>query len=378
MTSHVQPQHRGSRRSLQYVLFAGTGIGCALPGVLLPLLQPKWHLHDQQAGLAFFLSWIGSSSGALLVRGSLRRTVILGGMLVFIGSWGLTGLAEGWFSVWMAFYGMGMGLTMTSISLVRQQNSEERELVRLNFVWAIGSVASPWLTVHALRVNNASRILAAFGVVFLAIALWTAAGVTTSTRPAAASASRSWLSAFKLLPVSLAVMVAFSTGIEASAGAWLATYASRLQHNLQFILGAPTCLWTGILLSRLLWSLPSLKASPRLIVQGSLSLVAISAVALVASENLVAILLAALGIGIGLGPIYPLLLARALLYDESGNIFFLAGLGSGFLPWMTGALSQWSSTLRGGLLVPAAAAIIALSLSLFANPREPASAFHPN
>ena len=364
----------GSGRLPQYLLFAATGVGCALPGVLLPVLISTWHIHDQQAGLAFFFSWMGSSLGALIVRGSLRRCVLLGGALVALGSWGITGLAGGWLLVWMALYGAGMGLTMTSISLIRQRDSDERELVRLNFMWAAGSVACPWLALRALQLNSSSTVLIVFGTCMLAMAFWVAMGVFVRTQPMVVPISNSRMAAFRLIPFSLIVMVCFATGIEASAGAWLATYATRLHHTLRFTVAAPTCLWTGLLLSRLLWSLPGIKASSRQIIQGSLWLVALSTLALVATQNTVGVLLAAFGIGLGLGPVYPLLLARALLYDASGNIFFLAGLGSGSLPWLTGAISQWTSSLRSGLLVPAGAAVVALLLALFVTPSSPYSA----
>lgn len=364
-------QPLSSGRLPQYLLFAATGVGCALPGVLLPVLISTWHIHDQQAGLAFFFSWLGSSLGALVVRGSLRWTVILGGVLVALGSWGITGLAGGWLFVWMALYGGGMGLTMTSVSLIRQRESDERELVRLNFMWAAGSVACPWLALRALQLNSSSTILIVFGTGLLTMALVVALRVHVRTGQTTAASHR--FTAFRLIPFSLIIMVCFATGIEASAGAWLATYATRLQHTIQFTVAAPTCLWAGLLLSRLLWSIPKIEVSSLRIVQGSLWLVAVSAVSLVATQSISGVLLAAFGMGVGLGPVYPLLLAKALLYDESGNIFFLAGLGSGTLPWMTGALSQGTSSLRTGFLVPVAAALVALMFALFVTPPSPSS-----
>ena len=63
---------------LLYAGFLGTGVGVALPGVLLPVFLLNWHLRDEQAGRLFLLAWAGSSLGALAVRGSLRTCLALG------------------------------------------------------------------------------------------------------------------------------------------------------------------------------------------------------------------------------------------------------------------------------------------------------------
>ena len=76
-------------------------------------------------------------------------------------------------------------------------------------------------------------------------------------------------------------------------------------------------------------------------------------------------------VGLGAGPIYPLLLSIVLRQRESRAIFALAGVGSSALPLATGALSGWTHSLSAGLCVPLAAAsmMTVLSLSLKANPQ---------
>jgi fucose permease len=69
-------------------------------------------------------------------------------------------------------------------------------------------------------------------------------------------------------------------------------------------------------------------------------------------------------IGFGLGPVYPLLLAIALQYSENTAIFFMAGLGSAFFPWLTGTVSSAAGSLRIGLLVPLGASVLLLALGL--------------
>jgi fucose permease len=85
---------------------------------------------------------------------------------------------------------------------------------------------------------------------------------------------------------------------------------------------------------------------------------------LIASYNSLGILVGVFLIGYGLGPIYPLLLAVALQYSDNTLIFFVAGLGSASLPWLTGVTSSAASSLRMGLWVPLLASLVLLFLGL--------------
>ena len=112
------------------------------------------------------------------------------------------------------------------------------------------------------------------------------------------------------------------------------------------------------------WSLPGVKLSGWRVTLGSVGLVAASAVLLVASGGGIAMLVAAFGVGFGLGPVFPMLLAEALKYRESGGVFLIAGLGASAIPWLTGALSQRMSSLREGLAAPMLSALLMLVLAV--------------
>jgi fucose permease len=75
-------------------------------------------------------------------------------------------------------------------------------------------------------------------------------------------------------------------------------------------------------------------------------------------------LIAAFGVGFGLGPVYPMLLVEALKYRESGAVFLIAGLGASAIPWVTGAISQRMSSLRYGLAAPMVSAVLMLVLAV--------------
>jgi fucose permease len=171
------------------------------------------------------------------------------------------------------------------------------------------------------------------------------------------------LRVFAAVPCALIAMIFLVTGIEASAGGWLATYAHRGGYSVADTIAAPTAFWAGLLLSRLFWSART-RLAQAWVVRGSLLLMAAAAILLVVGGATPFMLTAAFCLGFGIGPTYPLLLAWALRFERGGAIFFLAGVGSACLPWLTGIVSGHFGSLRTGLLVPTAATLVMLTLAL--------------
>ena len=367
-----------------YLAFAATGVGVAFPGAVLPVLLTRWHLRDDQGGTLFLMAWIGLSTGALLTAGSLRRALLWGSVAVAIAALGLGLCSSRFADPIMLVYGLGLGAAMTSISLIRQQQSLDsgRELVRLNLLWAVGACACPSLAIHTLISGDLRPILYGLAFVFALLAAWCAGlsarppvgqsrphAQTSLPIPATPSGPSdnllsSSFSVFRAVPFGLIILVMFITGVEASGGAWLATYAKRGGDPLVQIVAAPTCLWAGLLLSRLFWSFFARASNSNRIVRASLLLMGAASVLLLASRHGWPFLLAAGALGFGIGPTYPLLLAWALRRHPGGAIFFLAGVGSACLPWLTGFVSTRSGSLHTGFVVPAAATLVMIALSL--------------
>jgi fucose permease len=353
-----------------YLAFAATGVGVALPGALLPALMARWHLGDEQGGRLFLMAWIGSSMGALLVRGSLRTVVAWGAATIAVAAVGL-GLCGGvGVDGWMALYGLGLGMTMTAISLIRQQQAERsvhdsgREMVRLNLLWAIGACVCPSLTVRALTAGAIRPLLFGLAACFVALALWMPTQEDVRLLPAVLSGGNArQRRMLKGVPLGLLAMIVLITGIEASAGAWLATYARRGGHGVVDTIAAPTCFWAGLLLSRLLWSLVR-GVEQALVVRMSLGLMAVASVSLIAGGAAWVVLAAGFVLGFGIGPTYPLLLAWVLRFQRGGTVFFLAGVGSACLPWLTGVVSAQNGSLRVGLAVPMVGTMVMLAVAV--------------
>ncbi len=385
-----------------YLGFAATGVGVALPGALLPALIARWRLGDEQGGRLFLMAWAGSSLGALLVRGSLPRVLACGSLAVAVAAAALARSGGSGVHAWMALYGLGLGMSMTSISLIRQQQASAEpdvqsgfqtrirpgpasgtqtgaEMVRLNLLWAIGACAAPSLTVGALTAGAIQPLLLALAALFCLLAAWAAAQPRLRLRAArpdhtakteqqthhlAQPQHHARTSVFQAVPPGLILMIFLITGIEASAGGWLATYARRGGHGVAETIAAPTCLWAGLLLSRLFWSLnPRLLASAT-VVRASLSLMGVASALLLTSAPAAVMLAAAFALGFGIGPTYPLLLAWALDLHRGGTIFFLAGVGSACLPWLTGLVSAERASLRTGLAVPLLGTLVMLGVAV--------------
>jgi FHS family glucose/mannose:H+ symporter-like MFS transporter len=360
-----------------YLGFAATGVGVALPGALLPLMLRRWSLGDTRGGLLLFCFFLATTTGALLSLGRMNRSIARGALLTSLGAvWLGFASRDGGFGA-IVVYGLGLGIAMTSTSLlVSRRFPEERrvEMMRLNLLWAAGACAGPWLALggqalkagaHAVRPLHVLLGLAAF---FAAFALWvwlTLDRLSPDTpEPTAESSAAVAQWPLAQIPLVLLILVFCATGIESSTGGWLAAYAQRLGETAKTTIGAATAFWAGLLSSRFIYSLrASARVSERVVLPVSAALAAAGLAILVAWPNAAASVLAALMVGLGAGPVYPLLLAIVLRQRETRSVFVLAGVGSSALPLATGALSGWLHSLSAGLCVPLAAASMMTVLS---------------
>ena len=350
-----------------YIAFAATGVAVALPGAILPALLVRWHLGDAQAGQLFFAAWVGSALGSLVVRGSLRTTLTLGSALVACAAVCIAFLDGHGANACLALYGFGLGITMTSISLTRQQQvvkagrSTGTEMVRLNSAWAAGAVLCPALTARVLSHGSIRPLLLCLVIFFAVLAAWSA--LQSDMHASVVAKSLPW-SALKSIPPGLVCMIFLATGVEAATGGWLSTYTRRGGDSVAATIAALACFWAGLMASRIFWSVFDRWLTHDYVVRLSVGLMVLSSALLfrVHAGSIPAI--AAFLLGFGIGPCYPLLLAWALRFQRAGSIFFIAGVGAASLPWLMGVLSARTGSLRIGFVVPIIGAVIMLTLSL--------------
>jgi FHS family glucose/mannose:H+ symporter-like MFS transporter len=367
------------RKAPLYVGFIATGVALTIPGAILPLLLLRWSMNDARGGLLLFSFYGVGSFGSYCARGRMNRSVARGALLTVLGA-----LCLGWAGRWTAYgaialYGLGLSLTMTSISLMLSQRFPKQrrlELTRLNMVWAIGAALGPWIALRSTRgasvtqagaLLHAQHVLLGVSVFFTFAAAWsmwieespqTAAARTQVPTPS----KRSQGNRFGV-PWPLLVLIFGATGVDAAAGGWLTSYAQRAGDSLGITIGAATFLWVGALVSRIVHSTPWASRLSERGVMGSSMLAMTAALALLLAwpAGLVT-MLAALVLGLAAGPVYPLVVAAALRHRENSTVFAIAGVGASILPLATGTLSSWTHSLRAGLCVPLVAAAVMMIL----------------
>ena len=133
--------------------FALTGVGTVLLGSILPRLSTQWHLRDKDAGLLLLVQFAMSASGALLVRRNFWKTLACGYGLMSGGAVAIFLLQQRSLPAF-GVYGLGLGLAMTSTSMLTSRRYPKRmgaALALLNFSWSAGSVACPLLAAQFLH-----------------------------------------------------------------------------------------------------------------------------------------------------------------------------------------------------------------------------------
>ncbi len=341
-----------------YAIFALTGVAVELPGTLLPLLAARWHLNDAASGTVLLALFLGSSLGSLLARNRLARPlvggcVLSGAALLLLLTGHAVALAAG-------LYGLGLGTAMTSISLLQSRRvpgQRTREMAALNLTWGVGALAGPLLLLRGSARFSLQHVLVGFaGTLFLA-ALMAAATVSHVSIPCAPQAR--YGNGLRAVPLPFFLLLPLATGIESGTASWLSTYSTRAGHVLNGTIGTLTAFWAGFLLSRLLSTVRRLATFSRARLLQLSGLLLAGMVVLLLHWAAWTDSAGAFLVGSGVGPLFPLLLAQQLEFGEAGNAGFLAaGMGSAVLPMLTGAVSQETGTLRGGMGVLLLAAIL--------------------
>jgi MFS transporter, FHS family, glucose/mannose:H+ symporter len=361
------------RKAFLYVGFIATGVALTIPGALLPLLLVRWSMNDARGGMLLFSFYAVGSFGSYYARGRMNWSVARGAVLTVLGA-----ICLGWAGRWTAYgaialYGLGLSLTMTSISLLLSQRFPEQrrlELTRLNLVWAIGAALGPWVALRSTRgaatpqasaVLHGQHVLLGVAIFFALAAVWSVvmeASPTVSVT-ARAAASKQHGGKGPGVPWTLLVLIFGATGVDAAAGGWLTSYAQRAGDSLGITIGAATFLWLGALVSRIVHSTKWASRLPERGVLGSSMLAMTGALALLLAWPAgIVTMVAAAVLGLAAGPVYPLVVAAALRYRENSTVFAVAGVGASVLPLATGALSNWTHSLRAGLGVPLLAAAV--------------------
>jgi FHS family glucose/mannose:H+ symporter-like MFS transporter len=354
---------------LLHIGFALTGVGTVLLGSILPRLSAQWHLRDKDAGLLLLVQFATSASGALLVRRNLWKALACGYGLIGAGAIGILLLQQKSLPAF-GVYGLGLGLAMTSTSMLTGRRYPQRmgaALALLNFSWSAGAVACPLLVAQFLRHATSSSAFAVVGLAALPFGLLPLLAdrrdleASTSAGPTPAGMREATIILY------FAALAFLYVGIEASIGNWMSTYATRATAwTFAGSTLAVALFWAALLLGRALTPV-ILAWVPELGLYRASVLATIAGVLLLLTAHRPLTILAGSALsGLALAPLFPLILA--LFLEEIGEsrnagwVFAVAGLGGAVLSWLTGTISSSTGSLRIGLMVPGAAALLMLAM----------------
>jgi fucose permease len=355
---------------LLYLGFLSTGAMTVLLGAVLPRIAAEFHLTDSQSGTLLLTLFAGSSSGALFVRRRFPRTLAIGYLLIPVAGAMLVAAPRQMGIAAIAIYGVGLGMAMTSTSLLVGRMYPERRgaaLSFLNFCWSIGSTLCPL----ALAKIHGHVTAAGLGI---AVALISGpfAVLPLLERFEAPPQVRGRM---RVLDTAISTVVIFAiagflyVGIETDVGNWMTTFGLRaVDWSFTSSSLATACFWGALLAGRgVAPVLLNHMTDARLFRLSVFSLVA-GVVMLVWAHSPWLLLAGAVWTGFSLGPIYPLVLAlfmeRAGESKHTGWVFTVSGFGGAILPWITGIVSSSAHSLRLGLMVPAAGAVLLVVLTL--------------
>jgi fucose permease len=351
---------------LLYISFAFTGILTALPGPLLPIMLKGWILTDAQGGSIIAAQFFASMIGALFANRNLRTSLLLGLVLMAVGTFGLAVLPWPLLRIAVFCYGLGLGMTMPAINLTiaaRYVDSRAASLSILNCVWGVGAISCPALVFVAQKFASTNSLLILLSVILalLFVSILKAWKQVTWIGPASKPEVES--GSGRQLPLELIAFLFFLyVGAETCIASWINIYAQRLLPGTSLLFYSPVaCFWAALLIGR--------SASPRIlewISEEGLYLISLmsaltSLVPILWGRSTTTVVLGATLCGLALAPVFPLLISFAsaslLSKPNSGWVFACAGLGGAVLPWATGAIST-AYKLRIALVIPGAAIVV--------------------
>ena len=382
-TTAVIPERTiSSRTGLLTILFLGfvlSGIATTIVGPMLPIFIRRWGLDDGQAGLfssvQFLAALVGTGiSGAWMARRGYRPSLVAGYALIGYGLATLNASTHVNALAATAAFGLGYGLITPGTNLYVAEAGGARGaslLNLLNFTWGVGAMACSPLIALALRRNQLPGLLisyAVFGAGLVVALLFARFGAEKHEAPIEDS-DKTPLRVGRGITIALAALFFTYVCMETSIGMWSAEYSRRIANGITNITTlAPMFFYAGLTAGRGLAPLALAAVSEGSLVLGALSLTAVGTVVLIFSITLKMAIAGVFLAGLGCASIYPIYIAwlskwyGAHAKRIGGFLFALASLGGSAGPWLVGALSKYSGSLRFGFLVPLLSALLMICI----------------
>jgi len=369
---------------LLFLLFAGfvlSGIATTIIGPMLPIFIRRWSLDDGQAGLFStiqFLAALGGTlaSSAIAAWRGYRPALVLGYALMGGGLASLNADTRGVALTATAAFGLGYGLITpgTNLFVAELGGAKSASLLnQLNFAWGAGAMVCSPLIALALKRNGLGMLLAGtaiFGGILALGLLFVSFGVQKHERDASTAGTASPAIGL-VVTIAMAAMFFIYVAMENGIGIWSAEYAKRLANGITGMTTlAPMFFYAGLTSGRGAAPLVLQRLQERTMVLGALGLAAAATALLIASGSLAVATVAVFLAGLGCASVYPIYIAWLSRWygirakKVGGILFALASLGGSAGPGLIGAVSQYSGSLRVGLLVPLICATTLICLVL--------------
>jgi fucose permease len=364
---------------LIHIDFLVTGIVMTFIGPMLPILSARWSLSDARSGYLIFFQFFSSMfgmlvSGHMVQRRGYRFTLIVGAVLMASG---MALLASGpWLLGILAVctLGVGYGITTPAGNLRTAEINPERSASALNVinaVWGVGAMSSPFLVAVSQRHHPAYFLYGTAGALLVLVVtlLLTRFVPDTHAHLQTQPGDKSfWKDNF--LPV-ICLLFFIYVGTETSFGAWIATYALRVDpkaHALAIM--TASFYWGAVLAGRALAPAVLKFLSAIAIARAGLTFAMLGGLALVGAHDIKLIVVGAVLAGLGLASIFPISVSLlpgwfgGSARRASGAIFASGNIGGAVVPWFVGEVSTHAAGLRTAFIVPLLGATVMLAFYL--------------
>jgi FHS family glucose/mannose:H+ symporter-like MFS transporter len=371
-------------RNLLVLLFAGfvlSGIATTIIGPMLPIFIRRWSLDDGQAGLFSSIQFLAALAGTLASSAiaswrGYRPPLVLGYALMGGGLACLNADTHTVALMATAAFGLGYGLITpgTNLFVAELGGAKSASLLnQLNFAWGAGAMACSPLIALALKRNGLGILLtgtAIFGGILVLGLLFASFGVQKHEQDASTGDAASPAIGLAVT-IAMAAMFFIYVAMENGIGIWSAEYAKRIANGITGMTTlAPMFFYAGLTSGRGAAPLVLQRLHERKMVLGALSLAAVATALLILSRSLPVATVAVCLAGLGCASVYPIYIAWLSRWygvrakKIGGLLFALASLGGSAGPGLIGAVSQYSGSLRVGLLVPLVCATTLICLTL--------------
>jgi fucose permease len=361
---------------LSYLGFVSLGLPDTVLGAAWPALRAELGLPLDAAGALLLVTTAGvvlSSAASGAVRLHLGTGVVLvGSTLLASGALLASALAQHWPQLLGAAFvaGLGGGAIDASLNDHVARHYPARQLSWLHACWGVGAAIAP-LVVASVLATGASWRWAYGGLALLegllALAFWRTAPLWRATRQVE-TRDDEHEPAGALLPKLAGVLLFYVYGgLEASTGLWTASLLTATRGTSRAAAGAAVALfWGSLTFGRIAVGLRADALGPLRVLRLAIWLALLSSCALaLPSTPAWFVMLALVGLGLALAPVYPLAMhdtptrfgaragARLVGYQVAA-----ASVGVATLPWLVGSIAE---STRPGLL-PAQFVLLAAAL----------------